>query len=95
MKNAFPDIKQVCIYGTGGVGGYFGGKIAEVFNNSPQFKDYEIYFIAQGRAPPGDKTTRHRRENSRLYYFCQTHSGHRQYPRYSISGFNFTLYEKL
>jgi 2-dehydropantoate 2-reductase len=48
MSNNFPDIKRVCIYGTGGVGGYFGGKIAEVFNNNPQFKDYEIYFIARG-----------------------------------------------
>ena len=48
MSNHFPDIKRVCIYGTGGVGGYFGGKIAEVFNNNPQFKGYEIYFIARG-----------------------------------------------
>ena len=47
MSNHFPDIKRVCIYGTGGVGGYFGGKIAEVFSTQ-QFKDYEIYFIARG-----------------------------------------------
>ena len=47
MNNHLPDIKQVCIYGTGGVGGYFGGRIAEVFTNL-QFKDYEIYFIARG-----------------------------------------------
>jgi 2-dehydropantoate 2-reductase len=48
MSNCFPDIKRVCIYGTGGVGGYFGGRIAEVLNNNPQFEDYEIYFIARG-----------------------------------------------
>ena len=47
MNNHFPDIKRVCIYGTGGVGGYFGGRIAEAFTN-PQFKDYRIYFIARG-----------------------------------------------
>ena len=47
MKNTFPDIKQVCIYGTGGVGGYFGGRIADAFTD-PQFKDYGIYFIARG-----------------------------------------------
>ena len=47
MNNHFPDIKLVCIYGTGGVGGYFGGRIAEAFTH-PQFKDYEIYFIARG-----------------------------------------------
>ena len=47
MKNTFPDIKRVCIYGTGGVGGYFGGRIADAFTD-PQFKDYGIYFIARG-----------------------------------------------
>ena len=47
MGNHFPDIKRVCIYGTGGVGGYFGGRIAEAFTN-PQFKDYAVYFIARG-----------------------------------------------
>ena len=48
MGNHFPDIKKVCVYGTGGVGGYFGGRIAEIFNKNAQFKDYEIYFIARG-----------------------------------------------
>ncbi|MGP8080568.1 MAG: ketopantoate reductase family protein [Dehalococcoidales bacterium] len=47
MSNNFPDIKQVCIYGTGGVGGYFGGRIAEVFA-APQFSEYAVYFIARG-----------------------------------------------
>ena len=47
MSNNFPDIKQVCIYGTGGVGGYFGGKIAELFA-TPQFSEYAVYFIARG-----------------------------------------------
>ena len=48
MSNNFPDIKRVCIYGTGGVGGLFGGRIAEVFNGNPQFQDYAVYFIARG-----------------------------------------------
>jgi 2-dehydropantoate 2-reductase len=39
------EIKRVCIYGTGGVGGYFGGKIAEAFQKHPA---REIYFIARG-----------------------------------------------
>jgi 2-dehydropantoate 2-reductase len=47
MTNHLPDIKRVCIYGTGGVGGYFGGKIAEAFSN-PHFNDYGIYYIARG-----------------------------------------------
>ena len=47
MHDNFPIIKQVCIYGTGGVGGYFGGKIAEVFS-TPQFSEYGVYFIARG-----------------------------------------------
>lgn len=47
MTNHLPDIKRVCIYGTGGVGGYFGGRIAEEFSKL-QFNDYSIYFIARG-----------------------------------------------
>ena len=47
MDSNFPEIKRVCIYGTGGVGGYFGAKIAAAFTN-PQFKNYAIYFIARG-----------------------------------------------
>jgi 2-dehydropantoate 2-reductase len=47
MDNHFPEIKRVCVYGTGGVGGYFGAKIASAFTN-PHFKNYEVYFIARG-----------------------------------------------
>jgi len=47
MNKHFPEIKRVCIYGTGGVGGYVGGKIAEAFSN-PHFSGYGIYFIARG-----------------------------------------------
>ncbi|MCZ3366732.1 MULTISPECIES: ketopantoate reductase family protein [Methanobacterium] len=39
------EIKRICIYGTGGVGGFFGGKMA---NESEIFKELEIYFIARG-----------------------------------------------
>jgi 2-dehydropantoate 2-reductase len=38
-------IKRICIYGTGGVGGYFGGKIAEALQKQTA---REIYFIARG-----------------------------------------------
>ena len=47
MSNYYPDIKRVCIYGAGGVGGYFGGRIAEAICNLPS-KGFEIYFIARG-----------------------------------------------
>lgn len=47
MSSYFPDIKQVCIYGTGGVGGYFGGRIAEAISKQG-LKGFEIYFIARG-----------------------------------------------
>ena len=47
VNKKFPEIKRVCIYGTGGVGGYFGGKISEVLS-TPQFSEYEVYFIARG-----------------------------------------------
>lgn len=40
-------IKRICIYGMGGVGGYFGGKVA---HNLMKANDtlHEIYFIARG-----------------------------------------------
>jgi 2-dehydropantoate 2-reductase len=43
----FPTIKRVCIFGTGGVGGYYGGKIAEAFQLDKS-KTREVYFIARG-----------------------------------------------
>jgi 2-dehydropantoate 2-reductase len=46
MSNNFPDIKRVCIYGVGGVGGYFGGKIANKLNSDNEM-GYELYFIAR------------------------------------------------
>ena len=48
MTKRLLKIKRVCIYGTGGVGGYFGGKIAEAINNDKS-KGSEIYFIARGQ----------------------------------------------
>jgi 2-dehydropantoate 2-reductase len=47
MDKYFPEVKRVCIYGTGGVGGYFGAKIAELFANR-QESENEVYFIARG-----------------------------------------------
>ena len=44
MKDNFTNI---CIYGVGGVGGYFGGRIAEV-TGRPGFEDYDVSFIARG-----------------------------------------------
>jgi len=39
-------IKSVCIYGIGGVGGYFGGRIAHGISNSN--RAIQVYFIGQG-----------------------------------------------
>ena len=47
MNKIVPDIKRVCIYGVGGVGGYYGGRIAEAFQKDKS-KGREIYFIARG-----------------------------------------------
>jgi 2-dehydropantoate 2-reductase len=46
IKNG-PEIKRVCIYGVGGVGGYYGGRIAEAFQKD-RSKGREVYFIARG-----------------------------------------------
>jgi 2-dehydropantoate 2-reductase len=43
----FSEIKKVCIFGTGGVGGYYGGKIAEAINREAT-SGHEVYFIARG-----------------------------------------------
>jgi len=45
--SGLPSIERVCIYGTGGVGGYYGGRIAEAFHKDKS-KKREIYFIARG-----------------------------------------------
>lgn len=47
MAEKYPEIKQVCIYGTGGVGGYYGGRIADTLAKD-KVKQREIYFIARG-----------------------------------------------
>lgn len=39
-------MKHICIYGVGGVGGYFGGKIARMITDASD--DAKIYFIARG-----------------------------------------------
>lgn len=41
------EIKSICVYGVGGVGGYFGGKIAHRLNQAEN-KNYQLYFIARG-----------------------------------------------
>jgi len=41
------EIRRVCVYGVGGVGGYYGGIIAEAFQKR-ELKNREIYFIARG-----------------------------------------------
>lgn len=40
-------IKRICVYGIGGVGGYFGSKIAHAINNNAS--NYECCFIARGK----------------------------------------------
>jgi 2-dehydropantoate 2-reductase len=39
-------IKKVCIFGIGGVGGFYGGKIAN--ETVKGGKDVEVYFVARG-----------------------------------------------
>jgi 2-dehydropantoate 2-reductase len=41
------EIKRICIYGTGGVGGFFGGQMAYVLKKNGIITP-EIYFIARG-----------------------------------------------
>ena len=40
-------IERICVYGIGGVGGYFGSKIAHAINERNE-TNYESYFIARG-----------------------------------------------
>jgi 2-dehydropantoate 2-reductase len=40
-------IKKVCVFGLGGVGGYFGGKMADIIAKM-KAPGHEIYFIARG-----------------------------------------------
>jgi 2-dehydropantoate 2-reductase len=47
MNLDYSVIKHVCIYGAGGVGGYFGCRIAEAVNLQPS-NGFEVYFIARG-----------------------------------------------
>lgn len=42
------EIKRICVYGTGGVGGYFGGRIAEAIAGDTG-SGREVYFIARGK----------------------------------------------
>lgn len=39
---------KLCVIGIGGVGGYFGGKLAYAFQNKPD-SSVEIYFVARGK----------------------------------------------
>ena len=39
-------IKKICVFGIGGVGGFYGGKIATGIAKSN--KDYELYFVGRG-----------------------------------------------
>lgn len=46
MDNSSIHVKRICVYGVGGVGGYFGGVMAHQLTNGD--KKYEIYFVARG-----------------------------------------------
>ena len=39
---------NVCVIGVGGVGGYFGGKLAHTFSSNPDFS-VNIFFVARGK----------------------------------------------
>lgn len=47
MSLQFPGIRRICVFGVGGVGGYFGGRIEEWINNHPAC-GLEVYFVARG-----------------------------------------------
>ncbi len=47
MNQAAREINRICICGVGGIGGYFGGRLAAAFRNNNEQKR-EIYFIARG-----------------------------------------------
>ncbi len=47
MSQNYPGIERICIYGTGGVGGYYGGRIAEALAKD-NTNHRKIYFIARG-----------------------------------------------
>jgi len=47
VNNNSSQIKSVCVYGVGGVGGYIGGKMAYTVDNTPDVR-HKIYFIARG-----------------------------------------------
>ena len=47
MNNNSSQIKSICVYGVGGVGGYIGGKMAHTVDNRPDIT-HKIYFIARG-----------------------------------------------
>jgi 2-dehydropantoate 2-reductase len=47
MTENLPVIKRICVYGVGGVGGYFGGSLAHSMHGG-KGSGYEIYFIARG-----------------------------------------------
>ena len=39
---------NVCLIGVGGVGGYFGGKLAHAFTSNPD-SPFNIFFVARGK----------------------------------------------
>jgi len=45
--NSENQIKSICIFGVGGVGGFFGGKIAYQINKTRE-KNQEVFFVARG-----------------------------------------------
>ena len=47
MTENLPAIKRICVYGVGGVGGYFGGRLAHRIHRGTG-SGHEIYFIARG-----------------------------------------------
>ena len=47
MGDSVKKIKSICIYGVGGVGGYFGGRIASKLMDG-QDGSQEVYFVARG-----------------------------------------------
>jgi len=49
-------IKSVCVYGVGGVGGYFGGRIAHEISKGN--RAVQVYFIGRGEHLKSHSATR-------------------------------------
>jgi 2-dehydropantoate 2-reductase len=67
------EMKNICIVGVGGIGGYFGGLIAYHANQTADLNRYNIYFVARGKHLETIKRSGLQLlvENEKRYYTCK------------------------